>query len=258
MICHEDAWDPGYGATKLAAEPNPGQLDPLSENVYDVLEKIYKDMLKAFSLGGRQMPNLFHMGGDEVNFQCWSKSKKIREWMRKEGYPADPHQGREGYLELWNLFQEKAMERLKKAKREVATNSSNSDFKHGLVMWTSDLAKPEVVDKYLPKSDYTIQVWCDGDDDWVARLMQMGYQLIMSNSDAWYLDCGFGAWTWDGRGPDNNWCSPFKSWKTMYENSPRQMARRFGYQWEGEIKNQVMGGEAAMWSEQVGLSMRLV
>ena len=38
----------------------------------------------------------------------------------------------------------------------------------------------------------------------------MNYRLVMSNSDAWYLDCGYGSWLYDGQGPDNNWCSPMK------------------------------------------------
>ena len=32
----------------------------------------------------------------------------------------------------------------------------------------------------------------------------------MSNSDAWYLDCGYGSWLYDGQGNENNWCSPMK------------------------------------------------
>ena len=38
----------------------------------------------------------------------------------------------------------------------------------------------------------------------------MNYRLVMSNSDAWYLDCGYGSWLYDGQGNDNNWCSPMK------------------------------------------------
>ena len=116
----------------------------------------------------------------------------------------------------------------------------------------------------------------------------MNYRLVMSNSDAWYLDCGYGAWIYDGYGPDNNWCSPFKGnayciylailtlyhyivyvlylhylhlnvagWKTVYQNSPRKMVESFGLNWP-KYKRQILGGEAAMWSEQVDVVPELM
>ena len=39
-------------------------------------------------------------------------------------------------------------------------------------------------------------------------------------------------------------------WKTVYQNSPRKMVKNFGLSWP-KYKNQILGGEAAMWSEQV-------
>jgi hexosaminidase len=38
----------------------------------------------------------------------------------------------------------------------------------------------------------------------------MGYRLVFSNYDAWYFDCGYGAWLYSGSSEKNNWCSPFK------------------------------------------------
>ncbi len=42
----------------------------------------------------------------------------------------------------------------------------------------------------------------------------------------------------------------FSDWKVMYENSPREMVKLFGLDWSiyGDL---ILGGEAAMWSEQV-------
>jgi hypothetical protein len=44
--------------------------------------------------------------------------------------------------------------------------------------------------------------------------------------------------------------SVISDWKVMYENSPREMVKMFGLDWSvyGDL---VLGGEAAMWSEQV-------
>ena len=67
------------------------------------------------------------------------------------------------------------------------------------MVWTSDLARGDVIDRYLPKEDYVIQVWCGGYDYWISDLLRKGYRVIFSNSDAWYLDCGFGQWLYSGR-----------------------------------------------------------
>ena len=40
----------------------------------------------------------------------------------------------------------------------------------------------------------------------------------------------------------------------MYQNSPRKMVENFGLKWS-KYSNQVLGGEAAMWSEQVSVSV---
>ena len=34
-------------------------------------------------------------------------------------------------------------------------------------------------------------------------------RMIVSNSDATYLDCGYAGWVTDG----HNWCSPYKGWQ---------------------------------------------
>lgn len=59
------------------------------------------------------------------------------------------------------------------------------------------------------------------------------------------LDCGYAGWVTDG----NNWCSPWKGWQAVYDNSPRQMYREQGG--ERSKESLILGGEAAMWSEQV-------
>ncbi|KAJ8929408.1 hypothetical protein NQ314_017902 [Rhamnusium bicolor] len=82
-----------------------------------------------------------------------------------------------------------------------------------------------VIEDYLPKDKYIIQIWTKGDDEQVTNLLANGYRLILSNYDALYFDCGFAGWVTDG----NNWCSPYI----------------------GNKKNQILGGEATLWTEQV-------
>merc|ERR1712228_955636 len=74
-------------------------------------------------------------------------------------------------------------------------------------------------------------------------------KVIFSNYDAWYLDCGYSSWVGEG----NNWCSPYKGWQIVYDNSPREHYRNAGG--ERFREKQILGGEAAMWTEQVELRM---
>lgn len=70
-------------------------------------------------------------------------------------------------------------------------------------------------------------------------MLEKGYRLILSNYDNFYLDCGFGHWMQEG----NNWCSPYKDWKTVYSNDFRYF--------DSKYSSQFLGGEACLWSEQV-------
>lgn len=60
----------------------------------------------------------------------------------------------------------------------------------------------------------------------------------MSNYDALYFDCGYGSWVGEG----TNWCSPYIGWEKVYKNDLGIIA--------GPYKSQILGGEAALWSEQ--------
>ena len=90
--------------------------------------------------------------------------------------------------------------------------------------------------------------------------------MIFSNFDALFLDCGFGSYVGEG----NNWCSPYKSikkssfrevenyslyiisaWQKIYMNDPYKLISDRNITLTDDIKKQVVGGEVAMWGEQV-------
>ena len=104
--------------------------------------------------------------------------------------------------------------------------------------------------RFLDPSKYVIQVWTTGVDPQIGDWLRMRYRLILSNYDAWYFDCGFGAWLYSGAGPDNNWCSPFKGWKTVYSNNLKSMITLQGLDWD-TYGRYVLGGEGTLWSEQL-------
>ena len=93
------------------------------------------------------------------------------------------------------------------------------------------------VEKYLSNEDYVIQIWTTGEDAVIRELIDKDYKVIFSNYDAWYLDCGYAGWVTDG----NNWCSPYKGWQAVYDNSPRQMYRELGGdQDKGEMREMLL------------------
>ncbi|CAG9858515.1 unnamed protein product [Phyllotreta striolata] len=212
---------------KFCMEPPCGQFDPTKEALYDAIEDVYGDMLEQFD------PDVFHIGGDEVSFKCWNNSASIIEWMRGKGW----NNTEQDFIKLWNHFQANALERLyKKAGRDIP-----------VVIWSSTLTQQAYLVDSLPKEKYIIQVWTTSNDDQIKQLLDNGYKIILSNYDALYMDCGLGSWYAfgsykSGINISNNWCSPYIGWQKVYENKPSAIA--------GEKGDQVLGAEAALWTEQ--------
>lgn len=209
-------------------EPPCGQLNPTSDFVYNVLQGVYADMERVFD------SDYFHMGGDEVNFNCWNSSEQIVDWMAAKHIKRDA----DGFHELWSMFQNRSVEML----------DSVSSRQHPIILWTSSLTEIGHVDKYLDKSRYVIQIWTTGYDKVIPELVRKGFRVIFSNYDALYFDCGFGAWVGEG----NNWCSPYIGWQKVYENDPLKLLREQGVIVENEVgvKSLVLGQEATLWSEE--------
>lgn len=152
-------------------EPPCGQLNPTNEKVYEILEGIYKDMIQDFQ------PDLFHMGGDEVNINCWNTSVAIANWMRTvKGWDLSES----SFYKLWDYFQTRAVEKLKMA---------NGGKEIPVILWTSGLTDEKNI-KYLDPLKYIIQIWTTKDDLTIDRLLRNNFHVIFSNFDALYLDCG--------------------------------------------------------------------
>lgn len=170
----------------FCVEPPCGQLNLVNDKMYEVLANIYAEYADTFD------SDVFHMGGDEVNFNCYNSSQEIREFLDREnkvGTHAD-------ILDLWRSFQTRAFRLLTEA---------NNGQKKPAILWTNSMTE-EGVESYLTKEDYIIQIWTKGNDSDISDIISKGYKTIMSNYDAWYFDCGYAGWVGDG----NNWCSPYK------------------------------------------------
>lgn len=200
-------WGPEEGLGDLAVcvnekpwslycgEPPCGQLNPNNPNVYAILEKVYKDLLE---LSGED--EIFHLGGDEVNLECWGQLLQNTKLINNF---TDLHH-------LWGHFTLEALKRLKSA--------NNGKQIPNVMVWSSNLSKRPYISKYLNKSHIVVQSW--GSSQWpdTPELTADGYRVIISHVDAWYLDCGFGRWRETGEAA----CDPYRPWQTMYGHRPWQ------------------------------------
>lgn len=198
-------------------QPPCGQLNPVNPNTFDVIRDIYSDILSVLD-----SDSLIHFGGDEVFIGCWNTTAEITMAMKKRGMG----QNLDNFLQLWSEFhanQTKILDRVKTVKQD------------NLLLWSSALTAPDVIEKYVDKSRFVIQTWVESNSNIPYDLLNRGYKLIISTKDAWYLDHGF----W-GR-------TKYHTWRDAYNN---RIPRSDG----------ILGGEVCMWGEYVnagGLDARV-
>lgn len=213
-------WGPKYGLGELSlcinqqpwnfycGEPPCGQLNPKNNNTFLVLQKLFTELL---DIAGPT--DFYHLGGDEVNLECWGQ-----------------HFNDTDLRGLWCDFMLQAYNRLKIANKGNAPKYS--------IVWSSGLTATPC----LSKNNFVVQLW--GGSTWQENydLIDNGYNVIISHVDAWYLDCGFGSWRSLGEGA----CSPYRTWQNIYKHRPWHRMRLNKTQMK-----QVLGGEACLWTEQV-------
>ena len=169
----------------------------------------------------------------KVNVNCWNTTKEITDHMSAQG----KRRTERDFMDLWKIFLDKTTDKFFEA---------NNNQEMPLVLWSSHMTFPKYIDSYLDPSKYIIQIWTKRSDKTISNLINKGYRVIFSNYDNVYLDCGFGGWVADG----NNWCSPYKEWQKLYNNDPKKILADFGITDQSKMKL-VLGGESAMWTEQV-------
>lgn len=173
-----------------------------------ILQKLYSELLELTG-----PTDYFHLGGDEVNLDCWAQFFNDTDLRG-----------------LWCDFMQQSYQRLRLANGGIAPKVA--------AVWSSGLTAAPC----LSKNNFAVQVW--GGSTWQENfdLIEYGYRLVISHVDAWYLDCGFGSWRSTGEGA----CSPYRTWQNIYKHRPWDRMRLNPVQ-----MRQILGGEACLWSEQV-------
>ncbi|XP_021958409.1 chitooligosaccharidolytic beta-N-acetylglucosaminidase [Folsomia candida] len=226
---------------EFCAEPPCGQLNPLNNETYRVMGRVYRDALDAFTNA-----DFFHMGADDVNFQCWNSSDSMNEVLRATAQiPNDVT-----FQRLWMEYQSRALQTLYEASPEGVEKPTP-------IIWDSKLTSLRDSEVVLDPETYVIQIKSPAREPTLAKVINRGYKLIFSNADAWSLDCGFNSGLLPpiGLGPQNqNTVVPacggdYKTWKTVYDNDPMNIAATH-HNNETAAYAQVLGGTATMWTTE--------
>ena len=94
---------------------------------------------------------------------CWENDLRISEWMLEQGFGSD-------YSKLFQYFVDRI---------DAAVRARNKTVVHWMDVFDANITT-------APNSIF--QVWKNATD--LRAVVQAGHRAILSNSDAWYLNCG--------------------------------------------------------------------
>lgn len=166
---------PGHAASWCAGYPEicPSStcLQPLNvatNKTFDLISGLLAEMTgaKASAPGqpsGLFPDNLIHLGGDEVNTDCWSSTPSIAQWLKARGLTPD-----EGYA---HFVKRAASIAIAQGRRPI--------------QWV------EVFDHFGTKLDKATIVHVWKAKSTLAEVVAAGYNALINNSpgdDSWYLD----------------------------------------------------------------------
>jgi hexosaminidase len=236
VACANSWWSNDNYAYNTANEPPPGQLDIINNATYGVVEGVYNELSSIFT------DDYYHIGGDELNTNCYNFSSYITEWL-----DSDPSRTWNDLVQYWVDHAFPIFQAIPNRK---------------LLFWEDLLlSTPHALS--VPTENVLVQSWQNGLAN-IANLTARGYDVLVSSSDFLYLDCGFGGFvTNDPRynvqsnpdpssdnsnfnylGNGGSWCAPYKTWQRIYDYD-------FTTNLTSEQAAHIKGAVAALWSEQV-------
>ena len=130
-----------------------GPLDPSRESTYIFLEEFYKELKTVFP------DSVVHLGGDEVDFECWKSNPHITKFMEANGIKS--------YEALENYYIQRLIEIVDKLDKKM-------------IVWQ------EVFDNHvtLHENKTVVHVWKGYNDDWrweLGNVTKAGKRAILSS-----------------------------------------------------------------------------
>jgi len=155
MPGHAQSWCVGYPEICPSASCT-SPMNPATNATWDLLEGFIAEAAKLFA------DDHIHLGGDEVNTDCWTKTQSIENWMSMMNFTA---------LQALQYFDERVI--------DIANSSAKT-----VIDWD------EVYSNFastLDPSKVVIQVWHSG-DSLLPDVVADGFRGIFSPDPHWYLD----------------------------------------------------------------------
>lgn len=154
-------------------------FSPISKFGYELYSGIMDAFAKLFP------DNYIHLGGDEVNADCWLDDEAIAEFMKQKGWGND--------TDFVRAYFQKNIEPLYQKNNRTA------------VFWQEVMYNDP---NYSPPADSIGEGW--GDDTALYKIVSLGYRGIASYG--WYLD--------QQRPNDASYYEWEDTWKMFYDNEP--------------------------------------
>lgn len=150
---HAESWGKGYPDLW----PSPSCTEPLdvSKNfTFEVISGLLADMRKIFPF------KLFHLGGDEVNTDCWTSTQHVKEW-----------------LQIHNMTTKDAYQYFVLKAQEIALSNDwiPVNWEETFNSFANKLNPQTVVHNWLGPGV-------------CPKVVAKGLKCIFSNQGAWYLD----------------------------------------------------------------------
>jgi len=224
---HSASWGVGYPDVithcPVAMETGGGgvvALDPSNEETFATVEKVLGELGDIFP------DSTFHLGGDEVRFQCWAENLKVKEFMIKQGYGTN-FSLLEAYYEnrLMTIAARVLPNRTLMVYQEVFDNKVVLPSKVVFGVWKSrPMSPPGSTNLAIPEE--------------VSEIAKAGHQVVLANGNNgdWYLNDGFG---------NGNQVS---DWTAVYNLDPLNGTDHLLTPEEQKL---VIGGEVSLWGEEI-------
>ncbi|UJR18553.1 hypothetical protein I4U23_005460 [Adineta vaga] len=187
-------------------QPPSGQLNIANKKTKEVVNTIIDELVELFT------DSWFHASGDEVIMDCWTNDTEIALYLTKNN------------MTIMQLFQEFAFD----------MQNHIRSHKKTVIVWQEMLLKYN----FLLPIDTIIQIWIGSSG--IKAATKKGYKIVVSTSDYWYLDIGYGK-------PRSNPYpdvpgTGYNHWNRMYSYDIRTNLTQI----ESAL---IQGGEVCMWSE---------
>jgi hexosaminidase len=221
MPGHSTSWGETFPDIMLCKPSNsmynqaPWALEPPSGALNSNNSKTYEVVKNILTNVVKYFPDEYiHVGGDEVSPECWGGKNDLDVAPLMVNFVSKVH----------------------KIVEDLGKKPMN---------WEETARKYPGMENKINKQNTIINAWQMDP----LPILKKNWNIIDTPTD-WYLDCGGGNWVTGS----TSWCAPYKTWFNVYNHDPHLYFNKNTSQTEkipNEYLNQILGGTACLWTEEV-------